>query len=130
MKTENRFTITYNQIIDIILDMDTAAAIALWNEYTIEKAGFPDDAVYSFDDFNEIIGQKTPLEIACMISPSRRFNVSDGWWWMDAYGILESSPYPITDKNSIIDINSMVKYIVKNRDPLNNKRIAAALAEE
>lgn len=108
--------------------MDNGELVQLWNEYT-DKANYPDDHIYSMDEFNEIMYGRDPLDIALTIECGD-FNSSDDWFWFNGYGNI-CTAYRIGDdyENSPLDLDAVIDYIIEHGDSLYNDDIADILAE-
>lgn len=104
--------------------------VDIWNEYA-EAANYPDNHIYSMDEFDEIFSDTKPWEIARACFYSRRFNPSDSWFWFNGYGNVESADYISDhDDRSPIDLDEVAEYIVSNDDELFNDDIRAILDGE
>lgn len=104
--------------------------VDIWNEYA-EAANYPDNHIYSMDEFDEIFSDTKPWEIARACFYSRRFNPSDNWFWFNGYGNVESADYISDhDDRSPIDLDEVAEYIVGNDDELFNDDIRAILDGE
>ena len=60
----------------------------VWNQWC-EDQHFYDDEVFSMSDFDELLSEKDPLEIACM-TVYGDFNPTDSYFTFDGYGNLLS----------------------------------------
>lgn len=104
--------------------------VDIWNEYA-EAANYPDNHIYSMDEFDEIFSDTKPWEIARACFYSRRFNPSDSWFWFNGYGNVESADYISDhDDRSPIDLDEVAEYIVSNDDELFNDDVRAILDGE
>lgn len=85
-----------------------------------------DDFIYCMDDFDEIMNDSNPLEIARKISYGD-FNPTDTWFWFDGYANLTSSDFI----NELpIYINEIAEYCVKHNNDLADSNIAEILNKQ
>lgn len=89
--------------------------VAHWNAYC-EECKYPDDHIYSMQEFDEIECGKEPWEIARDCFYGRHFNPSDDYFWFNGYGKLESSDFPEADSSSPFDMSALVDAITENID--------------
>lgn len=112
----------YEKIREAIDEMHGAEIVDLHNEYC-DAANYPDDHIYSMEDFDEIMSGMTPWEIVRAAYYSGKFCPARGWFWFNGYGNLESDDF-VPD---IIDMDAIAKYIDENDDDLGNSDIADIL---
>lgn len=112
----------------IIEAMDDGGKIALWNDscYTCSCAG---DAIYYMYEFDEIMVDNTPSEIASRIFFGGGFNPTRDYFARDGYANLKSFDYA-DDEGSPFDIDDLVDRIVRNENAFGNDEIAAVLNGE
>lgn len=108
--------------------MQTPDVIGMWNEYCI-SCNMQDDIIYSMSEFDEVMEYENPWRIAraCCYGD---FCAAHEWFWFNSYGNLESSDFPIIDRDSPFSLNNVVDYIVENNDPLHNDEIHMILTKE
>lgn len=111
-----------------IEELEDYKAISLHNEYCEHDRRY-DDHIYDMDEFNEIVGECLPSDVARMCYYGDFCPVNSHFWY-NGYGNLISSDYPTTDINSPFYVNDIVKYIVNNDDDLGNEEIREILDEE
>lgn len=111
-----------------IENMDHAEVVDIWNNYC-EACKCPDDIIYSMSEFDEVMEYENPWRIAraCCYGD---FCAAHEWFWFNSYGNLESSDFPIIDRDSPFSLNNVVDYIVENNDPLHNDEIHMILTKE
>ncbi len=83
------------KIISILEDMTVAEQVEIHNRYC-EECNYPDDQIYTMDEFEEIIGNPSYMTLAQMIYYGN-FNPNEKYWWFDSYGNLKSSDDPCGD---------------------------------
>lgn len=104
--------------------------VEIWDEYA-DATNNPDDRIYSMDEFDEIFSSVKPWEIARACFYSRRFNPSDGWFWFNGYGNVESADYiSECDDRNPIDLDAVAEYITLNDDELFNDDVRTILDSE
>ncbi len=108
-------------------DMPEDKAISLHNEYCEHDHKY-DDHIYDMDEFDEIIGECLPSDIARMCY-YEDFCPADSYFWYNGYGNLVSGDCPMTDDNSPFYVSDIVKYIVNNDDDLRDEGIREILEE-
>ena len=106
-------------------DMQEDKAISLHNEYCEHDHKY-DDHIYDMDEFDEIVGECLPSDVARMCYYVD-FCPTDSYFWYNGYGNLVSSDYPATDDESPFYINDIIKYIVDNDDDLGDEEIREIL---
>lgn len=65
--------------------------VSKWNDYCDENS-YPDDMIYSMDDFDELMSGQTPWDIAKSVYFGE-FNPNKDWFWFNGYGNLCSGEY-------------------------------------
>lgn len=115
----------YEEIKNAIMNMSDFDVISLHNVYC-DKIDGAECIIYSMDDFNEIMTNIEPWEIARACFYGKRFCPVDNYFYFDAYGNLESMDYVSCEEGPIY-IDQIVKYIIDNSDCLGNMEIADIL---
>ena len=113
---------------EAIDSMQTPDVVGMWNEYCI-SCNMQDDIIYDMSNFDEVMEYESPWRIAraCCYGD---FCAAHKWFWFNSYGNLESSDFPIIDRDSPFSLNDVVDYIVENNDPLHNDEIHMILTKE
>ena len=113
---------TYERIKDYLNSMEPARRIYIHNQYC-EQANYPDDTIYSMDDFNDVFTGKEPWEIArtCYYGD---FCPAHDWFWFNGYGNAVSGDFPEIDTGAIAD------YILETMDSLGADEIEELLESE
>lgn len=96
--------------------------VRLWNEYVALDKRY-DDEIFPMDDFDEIIGEIQPFDLARLICYGE-FSPCHEYFWYNGYGNLESSDRP---KESPFCMEDMIKYIVENDEDLDDEGIREIL---
>ena len=109
-------------------DLPGTKAISLHNEYCEHDCAY-ENHIYGMDEFDEIVGECLPSELARMCYYGD-FCPANSYFWYNGYGNLVSSDYPATDNNSPFYVSDIVKYIVDNDDDLGDEEIREMLDEE
>lgn len=113
------------KLAEYIGDMPGNKAISLHNEYCEHDHKY-DDHIYDMDEFDEVIGERLPSDVAFMCYYGD-FCPANSHFWYNGYGNLVSSDYPTTDDDSPFYVYDIVKYIVDNDDDLGNEEIREIL---
>lgn len=112
----------------IIEEMDDGDKIALWNE-SCREYGYPDDEIYSMDEFNDIMEDYLPFDIVQKIYYGGNFNPNSAYFYFNGYANLVSLDYPDVEKSPFC-IDDLVDRIVRNENAFGNDEIAAVLNGE
>ena len=95
------------------------------NRYQDEVNG--DNYIYSMDDFDELMGGKTPSDIANMVSYGD-YNPFHMWFYFNGYGNIKSTDFPDTaDGWYACDIAT---YMVENDEDFDIDEVRAILEED
>lgn len=116
------------KIKSIIEDMDDGDKIALWNESCYE-CGYGGDEIYYMHEFDEIMADNTPSEIASRIFFGGGFNPNHDYFALDGYANLVSFDFT-DDEGSPFDIDELVDRIIQNENAFDCDEIAAVLNGE
>lgn len=112
----------------IIEAMDDGDKIALWNESCYE-CGYGDDEICDMQDFDELMSDNTPSEIASRIFFGGGFNPNHDYFAFDGYANFASFDYA-DDEDSPFDSDDLVDRIVRNENAFGSDEIAAVLNGE
>lgn len=115
----------FEKIREAIDEMHGSEIVDLHNEYC-DAVNYPDDHIYSMEEFDEIMSGMTPWEIARAAYYSGKFCPACDWFWFNGYGNLESSDFVLES----VDADAIAKYIDENDDDLGNSDIADILEAE
>lgn len=110
----------------IVDDMDNSEKAELWNHYC-DAAHYYDDGIYPMDEFDEIVGGMTPLEIVrtCFYGD---FCPAHDYFWFNGYANAVSG-YNVDDPKSPFDADAVAEWIVDHDDSLYNDDIREILDE-
>ena len=116
------------KIREAIENLSNDEAVSLWNEYCSED-GRMDDYIYSMNEFDEIMGDMTPLDVArtCFYGD---FCPADDYFWFNGYANLESSDFPSMDDKSPFYAKELATWIIKNENALYCDEIQEILDED
>ena len=92
--------------------------VDLWDK-VCEKNNYPDDMIYTMDDFEELCGSIAHNEgLISLIDKVQygEFNTGDSWFWFNGYGNLYSCDNPATDGNCPLDMDMIVEYLEQEGD--------------
>ena len=117
----------YEAIKTELEEMNSGDIIAIHNQYC-EEAGYMDDYIYSMSDFDEIMGNMTPWEVARACFYGHEFCPSHDWFRFNGYANLESFDFALSS-NSGIYIEDIARYIDDNDDALYDETIQEILDE-
>lgn len=109
----------------IIDEMDDGDKVALWNESCYE-CGYGDDEICYMQDFNELMSDNTPSDIASLIFYGGGFNPNHDYFAFDGYANLVSFDFT-DDEGSPFCIDDLVDRIVRNENAFGCDEIAAVL---
>ena len=116
------------KIKSIIEEMNDGDKIALWNESCYE-CGYDGDVIYYMQEFDEIMVDNTPSEIASRIFFGGGFNPTRDYFALDGYANFASFDYA-DDEGSPFDIDDLVDRIMRNENAFGCDEIAAVLNSE
>ena len=113
---------------EAIENLSNDEAVSLWDEYCSED-GRMDDYIYSMNEFDEIMGDMTPLDVArtCFYGD---FCPADDYFWFNGYANLESSDFPSMDDKSPFYAKELATWIIKNENALYCDEIQEILDED
>ena len=116
------------KVMEAIENLSSDEAVSLWNEYCSED-GRMDDYIYSMNEFDEIMGDMTPLDVArtCFYGD---FCPADDYFWFNGYANLESSDFPSMDDKSPFYAKELATWIIKNENALYCDEIQEILDED
>lgn len=116
------------KVMEAIENLSSDEAVSLWNEYCSED-GRMDDYIYSMNEFDEIMGDMTPLDVArtCFYGD---FCPADDYFWFNGYANLESSDFPSIDDKSPFYAKALATWIIKNENALYCDEIQEILDED
>ena len=116
------------KVMEAIENLSNDEAVSLWNEYCSED-GRMDDYIYSMNEFDEIMGDMTPLDVArtCFYGD---FCPADDYFWFNGYANLESSDFPSMDDKSPFYAKELATWIIKNENALYCDEIQEILDED
>lgn len=100
-----------DEIIEYLEDMSDNELITAWNEYQNEN--YYENQVYYMEEFNEIMDNYTPLEIANLVWHGD-FNPNDDYF---TFGVYLESHYSVSD---LISIDELADFIIDNGNDLDN----------
>lgn len=109
------------KIIKIIDDMDDIDALDLHNKYCL-KTNKTNRIIYTMDDFDSVMKDKSPSYIALKIYNSD-FVPTDDYFTVGCHGMLNSC----IDVFKFINIGAIASYMVNNKDSLDNYEIYCLL---
>ena len=109
----------------IIEEMDDGEKIALWNESCYE-CGYGDDEICDMQDFDDIMSNDTPSELASRIFFGGGFNPNHNYFAFDGYANLVSFDFT-DDEGSPFCLGDLVNRIVRNENAFGSDEIAAVL---
>lgn len=112
----------------IIEEMDNGDKIALWNESCYECSDC-DDKIFDMQDFDELMSDNTPSEIANRIFFGGGFNPNHDYFALDGYANLASFDWADAE-NSPFDIDDLVDRIMQHENAFGCDEIAAVLNGE
>lgn len=114
----------FEKIMGIIGDLSDGDKVSLWNRYIIE-AKYPDDHIYSMEEFDRVMRGKAPKEIVMRVHFGG-LNPTDDWFWFDGYENLASTDW-IESKNSPYDPDAIADWILENGNTLGISEIEGVL---
>lgn len=84
----------FQKIVDMINLMEPADQVSLHNVYC-DVVNAPDDVIYEMCDFDEVLGDRFPSDVAMLIFYGQGFNPNDDFFGFNGYGNLWSSNDPV-----------------------------------
>ena len=100
------------KIAECLGDMSFSELVDIHNQYC-QSENYMDDWIYSMGEFDEILGETKPHELASLIFYGD-FNPNHDWFAFDGYANLVSFSYD--DKNCPIDIDDLSRFIDDTED--------------
>ena len=101
---------TQEQIKEFLQDLDDEELKQIWNDYC-DANSYSDDFVYDMDEFDEIMSNSEPTDIANKIFYGD-FNPNHNYFCFNGYANLVSSDY----LDDLIHIDDLAEYIYNNQD--------------
>lgn len=92
--------------------------VTLWNK-VCEQYHYPDDMIYSMDEFDEICGPIAHNDGLISLIDKVQYgglNTNDSWFWFNGYANLCSGDNPVTADDSPIDIDQIIGYLEEYGD--------------
>lgn len=117
----------YEKIKNALDEMGTAEIIAIHNTYC-DASNNMDDYIYDMSEFDEIMGNMTPWEIARACFYGHEFCPAHDYFRFNGYANLESFDFA-PEGNSGIYTSDIADYIDRNEDALYNDEIQDILDE-
>lgn len=117
----------YERILEALNNMDTSDVVSVWNEYCSATDNM-DDYVYAMEEFDEIMHDSEPSEIAraCFYGD---FRPCDDYFRFNVYANIESFDSWEED-TSPISAEEIAEYCAENEDALYCTEIEEALDED
>lgn len=115
----------YEMIKAALENLDSVSLVTIWNDFCDADNRY-DDHIYSMDEFDAIMSNMSPFEIARAAYYSGKFCPAHNYFWFNGYGNLESNDFPAVD-DSPIYISEIAQYIDDNSDALGNDEIEEVL---
>ena len=112
----------------IIEKMDDGDKVALWNE-SCRECNYCDDVIYSMDEFDEIVGGFSPLDIVRKICGSGNFNPNSAYFCFDGNANLVSIDCPDAEESPFY-LDDLVDCIMQHENAFGCDEIAAVLNGE
>lgn len=116
----------YERIRAYLDSLNDVILVQIHNAYC-DATNNSDNCIYPMDDFDEIIGDVKPWEVAKMCFYGHEFNPNHEWFYFNGDGNLESLDY-INDSSPIYT-EDIADYIDRDDNPLDDDEIAAILEE-
>ncbi len=117
----------YEKIKEILESMSTADIIAIHDEYCNATNNI-DNYIYNMGEFDEIMGNMTPWDIARACYYGHEFCPDHDYFRFNGNANLESFDF-VPEGNSGIYISDIAEYIDRDEDALNNNEIQEVLDE-
>lgn len=108
---------TVDEIKEFLEDLNDIDILYIWREYT-NKNGYYDDEIYSSDEFDDIMGNISPTDLAYKIFYGD-FNPNHNYWCFNGYANLKSSDY----LDDLISFYDLAEYICDNDDDFDNDNL-------
>ena len=125
IKFKEKLTMTKTEMIkDLLENMSESQLYTIANEY-FDKAEYYDDRIYDMEEFDEMMDDMLPSDIATKIFYGD-FRPNDNYFKFDGYANLESFDY-ISDE---VDLEEIADYIVDNDEDFDDSDIREILDEE
>lgn len=106
----------------LINDLSDNDIFEMWNEYA-QKNYY--DEIYSIDDFDDIMEETSPTDIANSIYFGE-YNPNDNYFQFDGYGNIKTT----NNIEEFADYGELAEYICDNDDDLGNSELRDFLDEE
>ena len=113
----------YEAIKELMGEMFETELLDIYNAYC-EATDSDGKCVYTMEDFDDIMGCRSPMEIAEMASNSSSFCSGCEFFWINSDDTLESSDF-IPD--GMIDMENIAHYICKSGNSLGSDEIQEIL---
>lgn len=110
------------EIKEFLTDLNDAEMLAIYREYADRNYY---ESVYDMEEFDEIMSNATPTEIARKIYYGE-FNPNDNYFIFDGNCNLESADY----LDELIDYNDIAQYIYDNDEDFDNNDLRDFLDNE
>lgn len=117
------------KIIKAIENLSNDEAVSLWQNYCNESNRM-DDYIYSMEEFDEIMGNMKPWDVARACYYSGNFCPAHDYFWFNGYANCESSDFPSLDRKSPFDASEIAQYVIDNEDSLYCDDIQEILDDE
>ena len=117
----------YEKIREYLSGLSTSELVAIHNEYC-DRAKYPDDTVYSMNDFDEIMEGFKPWEVA-RAAFYGDFRPCDDYFRFNGYGNLVSFDW-WEDENSGIDLDAIAAHIDETENDFGNDEICEILTDD
>lgn len=111
-----------DQVLSELKRMSDYEVVDICNEYC-DSANYPDNHIYSVDEFDEFAQNMSPSEVARMIQFGE-FNIQHNYFWVDGYGNLESSSRVADFPVSLEDV---AEYISENECSFGNNTFRSCI---
>lgn len=115
------------RIMDVLGEMSRDEVLNVWNEYKYATM-CGEETIHSMKMFDEELQDYSPWEVARAAYYSGNFCPVHDYFWLNAYGNLESSDYPESDGESPFDMETLAEYIADGNS-LYNDELEAVLEE-
>lgn len=101
---------------EILNNLDDSELFGIHCDYC-DAINYPDDRMYSMEEFNDLYNGNDPLEIAGAICGTD-FSANDNYFWYNGYGNLESG-YAYDH----VDTEEVAEWMLENENSLGNDDI-------
>lgn len=119
-------TARYEAIENTLRNMRTDELVSVWNEYC-NAENYPDDYVYSMDEFDEQCEYMKPWEVV-RAAFYGDFRPCDNYFSYNGYANFISFNYA-EEENCPIDLDSLADYVDENDDALYSRELQDVLDE-